>query len=55
VIGAQVLGNYSSEFIVTVGIFIERGFSAEEVMKIVFPHPTVGEIIREAAYRGCDL
>ncbi len=51
VLGAQVLSNYSSEFIVTVGTFIELGMTIDEVKKIVFPHPTVSEIIREAVFQ----
>jgi dihydrolipoamide dehydrogenase len=51
VVGAQALSNYSSEFIVTVGTFIEAGMTVDEVKKIVFPHPTVGEIIREAVFK----
>jgi len=51
VVGAQVLANYSSEFIVTCGTFIELGLTIDEIKKIVFPHPTVSEIIREAIFR----
>ena len=51
VIGAQALSNYSSEFIVAVGTFIEMGMTIDEIKRIVFPHPTVGEIIREAVFQ----
>jgi dihydrolipoamide dehydrogenase len=51
VLGAQVLSNYSSEFIVTVGTFIELGLTVDEVKEIVFPHPTVCEIVREAVFQ----
>ena len=51
VLGAQLLSNYSSEFIVTVGTFIELGMTLDEIKKIVFPHPTVSEIIREAVFQ----
>jgi len=50
-IGAQVLANYSSEFIVACGTFIELGLTVDEIKKIVFPHPTVSEIIREAVFQ----
>lgn len=49
VVGAQVLANYSSEFIAVVGIFIELAVPIDLIKKQVFPHPTVAEIIREAA------
>lgn len=51
IIGAQVLANYSSEFIVTCGTFVEYGLTIDEIKKIVFPHPTVSEIIREAIFQ----
>jgi dihydrolipoamide dehydrogenase len=51
VLGAQVLANYASEFIVTVGTFIELGLTVDEVKEIVFPHPTVCEIVREAVFQ----
>ena len=49
VVGAQVLANYSAEFIAVVGIFIELAVPIDLIKKQVFPHPTVAEIIREAA------
>ncbi len=51
VVGAQALCNYSSEFIVAVGTFIEAGLTIDEIKEIVFPHPTVCEIIREAIFQ----
>lgn len=48
IIGAHMLGNPASELIVIAGIAIEKGMKADELRSIVFPHPTVGEIIKEA-------
>lgn len=48
VIGAHVLGNPASEIITLTGTAIELGLTAAQWKKIVFPHPTVGEIFREA-------
>ena len=48
VLGAHVLGNPASEIITLAGMAIELGLTAGEWKKIVFPHPTVGEIFREA-------
>ena len=48
IIGAHVLGNPASEIIVLAGTAIELGLTAAQWKKIVFPHPTVGEIFREA-------
>ena len=50
VIGCHMLGNPASEMVVVAGIAIEREFTVEEFRKIVFPHPTVGEIIHEALF-----
>lgn len=49
-IGAHLLGNPASELIVIAGIAIEKGMKAEELRSFVFPHPTVGEIIKEALF-----
>lgn len=48
IIGAHVLGNPASEIIVLAGTAIELELTAAQWKKIVFPHPTVGEIFREA-------
>lgn len=48
VLGVHVLGNPSSEIITLAGMAIELKLTAEEWKKIVFPHPTVAEIFREA-------
>ncbi|HOF94751.1 MAG TPA: dihydrolipoyl dehydrogenase, partial [Clostridia bacterium] len=49
-LGAQALGNYSSEFIVAAGTFIELELPLDDIKEIVFPHPTVSEILREAVF-----
>ena len=48
ILGAHVLGNPASEIITLAGMAVELKLKAEEWKKIVFPHPTVGEIFREA-------
>lgn len=47
ILGAHILGNPASEIIVVAGIAVENGMKTEDLERIVFPHPTVGEIIRE--------
>jgi dihydrolipoamide dehydrogenase len=47
ILGVHILGNPASEIIVIAGIAIEKGMKAEELKAIIFPHPTVGEIIKE--------
>lgn len=46
-LGAHMLGNPASELIVVIAVAIERGIKAHELASVVFPHPTVGEIIKE--------
>ncbi len=47
VLGAHVLGNPASEIITLAGMAIELKLTTDEWKKIVFPHPTVGEIFKE--------
>ncbi len=47
-IGAAVIGNPSSEMIFGMAIAITRKLNCNDMAKVGFPHPTVGEIFREA-------
>ncbi|MBQ9393629.1 MAG: dihydrolipoyl dehydrogenase [Oscillospiraceae bacterium] len=49
-IGAHVMSNYSSEFIVACAVMIEQEMTVDAIREIVYPHPSVSEIIREAAF-----
>ncbi|MBE6989914.1 MAG: dihydrolipoyl dehydrogenase [Ruminococcaceae bacterium] len=49
-VGAHIMSNYSSEFIVACGIMIEQEMTIDAIREIVYPHPSVSEIIREAAF-----
>ncbi len=51
VLGGQLLANYSSEFIVALASYIELQLTVSQIKKIIFPHPTVSEIIREAVFQ----
>ncbi|NDV57572.1 dihydrolipoyl dehydrogenase [Bacteroides sp. 519] len=48
ILGAHVYGNPASEIVTIAAMAVELGMKAAEWKKIVFPHPTVGEIFREA-------
>ncbi len=50
IIGCHMLGNPASELIIMATVAIEKGYTVEEFQKIVFPHPTVSEIIRETLF-----
>jgi len=47
ILGVHIVGNPASELIVIAGIAIEKGIKADELKAMIFPHPTVGEIIKE--------
>jgi dihydrolipoamide dehydrogenase len=51
ILGLQALCNYASEFIIAADTYVELGLTLDEIKKIVFPHPTVSEIIREAVFQ----
>ncbi len=49
-LGVHLLGNPASELIVTAALAIEQGLNFDTLKRIVFPHPTVSEILKEALY-----
>ncbi len=50
-IGAHIIGSYSGEYIANVSSMIDLEIDIENIKKLVFPHPTVCEIIREAIFQ----
>lgn len=52
VLGVHVLGNPASEIITLGGMAIQLGLTADAWARMVFPHPTVGEIFKEACAEG---
>ena len=50
VLGVHMLGNPSSEIIQSACIAIEQGMTVEQLKEVVFPHPSVSEIIKETAF-----
>lgn len=51
IIGIQMIGSYASEIIYGGGIMVETEMLVKDLKEIVFPHPTVSEIIREAIFQ----
>lgn len=47
VVGVHMLGNPCSEIILSAAIAVEKGMTVKELLEVVFPHPTVGEILKE--------
>ena len=50
VIGVHMIGNYSSEIIYGAGMMIETEMRVNDIKELVFPHPTVCEMIREVIF-----
>lgn len=50
-IGLHMIGNYSSEIIYGAALMIETEMRIKDIKELVFPHPTVSEIIREAIFQ----
>ena len=50
VLGAHMMGNPCSEIIHSMCIAIENEMTLEQLQEVVFPHPTVSEIIKETAF-----
>ena len=50
VLGVHMIGNYSSEIIYGAAMMIETEMCIENIKEVVFPHPSVCEVIREALF-----
>ncbi len=50
VLGVHMIGNYSSEIIYGAALMIETEMRVDDLKEIIFPHPTVCEVIREALF-----
>ena len=53
-LGVHMLGNSSSEAIWGAALMIEQELRVKDVKEIIFPHPTVSEIIRETIWEFKD-
>ncbi|HOJ09780.1 MAG TPA: dihydrolipoyl dehydrogenase [Clostridiales bacterium] len=49
-VGVHMIGNYSSEIIYGAALMIEMEMRVDDIKEVVFPHPTVSEIIREGIF-----
>lgn len=47
ILGIHMFGNPASELIISAGIAIDCRIPAHRLAEVIFPHPTVGEIIKE--------
>ena len=49
-VGCHMIGSYVSEMIYGAALMIEREMPVDDIKELVFPHPTVAEVIREALF-----
>ncbi|MDL2233391.1 dihydrolipoyl dehydrogenase [Ruminococcaceae bacterium OttesenSCG-928-L11] len=49
-VGVHLIGSYASEIIYGAALMIETELRIDDLKELVFPHPTVSEIIREALF-----
>lgn len=54
ILGVHLIGTYSGEIIWGAAEMIERKLRVKDARKIIFPHPTVSEIIREVLWEFSD-
>ncbi len=50
-IGVHMIANYASEIIYGAGLMVEKEMTIDEIKELIFPHPTVSEMIREAVFQ----
>ena len=49
-LGVHMIGSYASEIIYGAAMMVETEMRVSDIQKLVFPHPTVCEVIREAMF-----
>ena len=54
VLGVHLLGSYASEIIWGAAEMIETELRVRDVKELIFPHPTVSEILREVIWEFDD-
>lgn len=54
ILGIHLIGSYASEMIFGAALMLETELRVEDIRELVFPHPTVSEIIREAIWNVSD-
>ena len=50
-LGVHLIGSYASEIIYGAAMMIESEYRVKDLKELVFPHPTVCEVIREALFQ----
>ena len=50
IVGLHMIGSYASEIIYGAAMMVETEMRVADIQKLVFPHPTVCEVVREAMF-----
>ena len=50
-LGVHMIGSYAGEMIYGASLMMEMELGIEDIRQLVFPHPTVSEVIREAVWQ----
>ena len=51
IVGFHMMGSYASEIVMTAAMMVETELPPERLRKLVFPHPSVVEAIRDALFQ----
>lgn len=49
ILGCSAIGNNSSELAIFFELLLEREYTVGDLKKLIFPHPTIGEIVKDLA------
>lgn len=50
ILGFHMIGTYASEIVYGAAMMVGKEMRLSEIQKFVFPHPTVGEVLRESIF-----
>ena len=53
ILGCQMIAEGSSEMINEISVIMKKGGTLKDIASTVHPHPTIGEIVKEASEKGC--
>ncbi|CAD2105507.1 dihydrolipoyl dehydrogenase, mitochondrial, putative [Plasmodium vinckei brucechwatti] len=54
ILGSQIIGNNASELILPLSIYASHKGTSKNLSKIIYPHPTFSEVIKEVALQSFD-
>lgn len=51
IVGLHIIGNYASEIVYGAAMMIETELTVRDIEELVFPHPSISEVIKEAVMK----